>query len=151
MLELVATMFLGLLLKIDMVNAAEEERSRVFDLTVATVTGFIFAYPVVTFLLTSEKVHKLLSSLMNKLASKVSHLFQRRQQRLTATTTDTTNATVKDNDAAANDQAAADTTSASTAGQATKVRKGNRVAPKAGEGAADAESAPTNHAERYMV
>ena len=80
MLELVATMFLGLLLKFETVNdAVEQERSRVFDMLVAAVTMFVFMYPVVTLLLTSEKVHKMIASCITKL-SKVSRRSRRRGQ-----------------------------------------------------------------------
>ena len=135
MLELVATLFLGLLLKIDMVNDTEEERTRVFDLTVTLVTLFIFVYPVATVLFSSKKVHNLLSSCINKLASKMSHLFERKKQP-TATTTNATNAAV-------------DSSSGIAAGQATTLRKG-KVAPEKGKATAH-WSTPTDRGARCVV
>jgi hypothetical protein len=54
MLELVVTLFLGLLLKLDVVDA-EDEHSGLFDGIIALMTAFIFLYPVITMILTSKR------------------------------------------------------------------------------------------------
>ena len=73
-------MFLGLLLKMEMV-ASEEGRSRVFDLTVATVTVFVFVFPVATMLFTSEKARNMIASRFMKLASKLAFCLWRQSRR----------------------------------------------------------------------
>lgn len=151
MLELVATLFLGLLLKIDMVNDTEEERTRVFDLTVTLVTLFIFVYPVVTMLFTSEKAHNLLSSRIKKLASKVSHMFERKKQP-TATTTNASNTAVEQFDAVTDNRPVVDSSSVSSViapGQATTLRKGI-FATEPGKTTAH-RSTPTDRGARYVV
>ena len=54
MLELVVTLFLGLLLKLDVVDA-EDEHSGLFDGIIALMTALIFLYPVITMILTSKR------------------------------------------------------------------------------------------------
>jgi len=55
MLELVVTLFLGLLLKLEVVNAGEEH-SGLFSGIIALMTAFIFIYPVISMILTSERM-----------------------------------------------------------------------------------------------
>ena len=68
MLELVVTLFLGLLLKLEVVNA-EEEHSGLFSGIIAMMTAFIFLYPAISMVLTSERMRSsVLSRLMRCLA-----------------------------------------------------------------------------------
>jgi len=141
MLELLATMFLGLLLKVEMVNVVEE-RSKVFDMTVTAVTVFVFVYPIITLLLSSEKLHSMLSMLgtrISKLASKCARVFKKRHQPANMATANNVaifnNITSSD---AATANSAAVRTNASQA-VAAVPRKGMRVAPEQGE-------APATHA-----
>ena len=70
MLELVITLFLGLLLKVEVVSAEEEVHNNLLDAIIAVMTVFIFVYPVVAMILTSEKGHRTVQTVREGCASK---------------------------------------------------------------------------------
>ena len=129
MLELVATMFLGLLLKIETGNVLEQERSRVFDTTVAAVTMFVFVYPVVTLLLTSEKLHNMLVPRITKLASKVADRLRRKENTMAPARTGASDVGNAAGAAPNGGNRVASTNSTTDASQAVALGKSNRVTP----------------------
>ena len=70
MLELVVTLFLGLLLKVDMIDA-EDAESELFTAIVVLLSTFVFFYPMISIIIASERTQKAVVSVFTKLRAKV--------------------------------------------------------------------------------
>ena len=70
MLELVVTLFVGLLLKMDMIDA-EAAESELFTAMVVLLSTFIFFYPMISLLVGSDRAHNAVVSVFTKLRAKV--------------------------------------------------------------------------------
>jgi hypothetical protein len=83
MLELVVTLFLGLLLKVDMIDA-EDAESELFTAIVVLLSTFVFFYPMISIIIASERTQKAVVSVFTKLRAKV-FTWKKKQNKIAVT------------------------------------------------------------------